>query len=138
MDFDYPMSILGDIKWKDYRFSCDFMIPDTGFAAFRIRTNNLFDWSYKKYEGYEYRIHHDGKWYLTEKENILATGNFNKDLKNLWNHITMEIRGNRIGIILNSRHVTSITVSKTSEGVPAIRTGWNVVYFDNIKIEKNN
>ncbi len=148
MGFSYPMSILGDIKWKDYRFACDYMIPDTGFAAFSIRTNQLNTWS-TDYPGYEYKIYHDGKWFLTVQEivqvpktqtikKVLATGTVKNVRKNAWNHILMETKGNQIGVTLNNSQLISIIDSTNSEGIPAIGTGWNVVYFDNIRIEKND
>jgi galactosylceramidase len=148
MRFKYPMSILGDIKWKNYRFACDYMIPDTGYAAFRIRTNQLNTWS-TNYPGYEFKIYHDGKWSLTEEEiipepkpgtvkKVLASGTVKTNRKNAWNHIIMETKGDQIGVTLNNRRLISVTDSTSSEGIPAIGTGWNVVYFDNMKIEKND
>jgi len=124
---------MGDINWKNYRFSANFLIPNSGEVFFVGRTNNLAGGSFP-YAGYALHFQSNGAWELKiENGKSLASGVF-KDSVNKWHSAEMVFNVDSIEIVIDGKMKAKVVDSTYNHGVIAIGTGWNEAYFDNIKI----
>lgn len=131
--YDYPQTVLGDLSWKNYTVSVDILLPDTGSVNLLGRMNGFGNsWNFP---GYVFEINHLGDWTLKERQNILASGKVNVNLKK-WTQFSLSFMGNKIEVKLNNNLVTMFKDDNHQNGVVGLGTGWNIAYFDNIKIEK--
>ena len=138
-DFKNPLSIMGDINWQNYRFSADFLVPDSGEVFFVGRTNNLApSWGSIPYAGYALHIQANGIWELKiENGKSLASGTL-KNSANKWHTVEMAFNVDSIEVIIDKKSKAKVVDSTYSHGVIAIGTGWNEAYIDNIRISGVN
>lgn len=127
-DWKHPETFVGDIEWKDYKFSFDFMLPASGEIIVAGRaTGNPFT-------GYRLHVQKDGRWTLKIGEGkTLASGEVRK-LKERWHVVEMTVKGDVITVKLNGRKLAEVKDAAVEKGVAAIATGWNTAYFDNIEV----
>lgn len=130
-----PLSFMGEINWKNYRFSADFLIPDSGEVFFIGRANNLApEWGSFPYVGYALHFQSNGAWELKiENGKSLASGVF-KNSVNKWHSVEMIFNIDSIKVVIDGKIKAEVVDSTFNHGVIAIGTGWNEACFDNIKI----
>ncbi|MBK0383624.1 hypothetical protein I5M32_11710 [Pedobacter sp. SD-b] len=133
--FDHPLSIMGDINWRDYEFSSSFLIPDSGEVFFVGRDSEPANGT-NATTGYGLHIKPNGNWELKiESGKTLASGSI-KNALNKWHSFKMIFNSNTIELVIDQKSEAKITDATYKQGVVAIGTGWNEAYFDNIKVTK--
>jgi hypothetical protein len=130
--FPHPLTILGDIKWEDYKASIDFMLGDAGSIKFGVRTNDLNLWT-GDFTGYFFEIDHLGNWKLSAADRVLASGK-ETIVCNKWYTVGLACVKDEIKLILDERVLAEVKDDTMKSGVIGIGTGWNHAYFDNLKI----
>jgi hypothetical protein len=138
-DFKNPLTILGDIKWQNYRFSVDVMVPgDTGKIILTGRANNLSPYDTIPFTGYSLYIQHNGNWELKiENGKVLSSGMLTGFTKG-WHTVELVLNNSLIEVVVDKKTVTKVVDATYDKGLAAIGTGWNKAYFDNIKISPVN
>lgn len=133
--FDNPITIMGNIDWKDYEFSVDFLIPEFGKIYF-VGRNSKPSKGTKESGGYGLYINNKGEWNLKiENGKTLLTGNLKKT-DGRWHTLTMKFISNFIEVFIDNKSQGKVKDSTYKHGIIAIGTDWNKAYFDNIKIFK--
>lgn len=131
--YNFPETLIGDIKREDYQLSVDVMLIDTGMVKIAGRMHGFPGPGYAP--SYSFEIKHDGNWRFLSGKVLLASGNC-RFVSRKWQNIKMKFEGENITVILDSQVLTAVKDSTHKSGVISIGTGWNTAYFDNIKIEK--
>lgn len=133
-DIKSPLSVNGDLNWRNYRFSADFMIPDSGKVFLVGRKNNLSTHGDFPYAGYALQIQSGGNWELKAGNGKSLASGVLKDPVNKWHSAEMVFNNDFIEVIVDKKIKAKVKDSTYDKGVIAIGTSWNEAYFDNIKI----
>jgi len=132
-DYHFPQTIIGDINWKDYQISVDFMLPDSGSVQILGRTNK-FTGNSQSYSAYGFEIQQDGEWSVKAGNKILASGKY-KYSPGKWHSVSLMMIGEDITAKIDGRVLANLKDSSIKNGCVALGTGWNPVYFDNLEIK---
>ena len=132
-DYDFPETIIGNLKWTDYSVSVDAMIPDTGTVKVGGRRNDFYESS----QGYSIHFDHEGQWKLYDDKNLVSSG-FCKFRTNKWHSIKMTFVGNKIEVYLDGKNIVTVNSESNKNGIVFLGTDWNTAYFDDFKIEVEN
>lgn len=131
---NYPHTVLGDIGWKNYRFSADFSLPQAGKAKFWIRLQQLNGMGAESNAGYGLEIDDRGKWSLNARAETMRAG-LAGPLGTGWHSISLLARDDSIAVTLDGHELARIVDGRFKAGVIGLGTDWNAASFDNIRIE---
>lgn len=133
-EFKNPLSFFGDINWQNYRISADFMLPDSGEVMFIGRARDVGNFGGEPFAGYNLHFQADGTWILKiENGETLTSGKIKNYIKK-WHSLELIFINDNIEIIIDKKQKYKVVDKTYDNGIIAIGTGWNVVYFDNIVI----
>lgn len=132
-DYLYPQTIIGDINWKNYQISVDFMLPDSGSVQICGRTNK-FAGNSQPYSAYGFEIQYDGEWGVKAGNKILASGKY-KSMQGKWHSASLIMVGEDITAKIDGKILANVKDSSIKTGCVTLVTGWNSAYFDNLEIK---
>lgn len=132
-DYQFPQTIIGDINWKDYQISVDFMLPDSGSVQICGRTNK-FTGNSQPFTAYIFEIQYDGAWSVKVGNKILASGKY-KSIQGKWHSAFLIMIGDDITAKIDKKILANVKDSSIKNGCVALGTGWNLAYFDNLVIK---
>jgi hypothetical protein len=133
-EMNFPHTIIGDVNRKDYSVSVDCFLPDTGSVKLWGRMNSFG--RKDPYISYGLEVKHDGNWTFSNHKDILDSGKV-KAISGKWHTLGISFDVDEIVLLIDNMKVSIITDSTISSGVIGLGTGWNVAYFDNLKIVEN-
>jgi galactosylceramidase len=131
--YDFPQTIVGDIGWRDYRVSVDFLLPGQGSAKLWGRAQG-FDWGDRPYTGYGLEIDDTGTWHLRAGEKTLASGKSSAQ-SGVWHRLSLSLRGEQLTALLDSDRLAAVSDGSIRNGLVALGTGWNRALFGDLRIE---
>ncbi len=133
-DWKHPQTVAPMIDASNYRFSASLLLPDTGTVVLWGRTNRYASYSKTPFTGYGLRFHANGNWELIlESGKELASGPIKK-FAGKWHQAELLFRDDMIGISIDGKKVSTIKDATYTKGAPALGTGWNKAFFDDIRI----
>ena len=133
-DYPFPQTIVGDIAWRDYALSVDFMLPGAGTATVWGRFHDLApnNWGVPN-AAYKFEISRDGDWTLKGASSTLASGKA-APLGGSWHTAVMTFVGDRIRLRLDNQVLADVEDPSNHSGLVGLGTGWNEACFDNVRI----
>lgn len=132
--YDDPLTILGDIEWKDYRVSVDYLLPEQGVVKLFGRAQG-FDWGDRPYTGYSFEVDQAGNWALRAGEKTLASGKAAAESR-AWHHLSLLIKGQQLTAWLDAGQLAMIQDHTLTHGLVALGTGWNRALFGGLRIDR--
>lgn len=134
-----PATMVGDSRWwGNYSVRAKVMLEQPGYVELVGRisgqaTHDIF------LGGYHLQIGTDG-WKLysvdpaTQSQTTLASGDVSINIGS-WHKVVLKMRGNRINVLLNGEHLTSIQDASQRVGNVALRVSkWDNAQFDEVRV----
>ena len=130
----FNQTVVGDTLWTDYSVSCDINFQEPySYATVLARATEMHR-SHKLPEAYILSLQSSGKWELMAGPKKLSYGIIALPEKG-WNKVQLDVKGEKIKVIINHQVLTEITDSTYSHGMAGLGSSFNVVDFDNLAIE---
>jgi hypothetical protein len=129
---DYPVSIIGETSWEDYRVGCRVLIEEQGTAGIHVRINS--DCS-RADHGYRFTISDLGIWELRYKWGLLATGYFTYS-DGSWYDLSLTCDGNLLHAAIDGKEVIQYKIwhEQVRNGMVGISSSYDPVRFDDFRI----
>jgi galactosylceramidase len=132
----YPYTLLGDVQWKDYEVSVDFLLETNGFAYLLGRVANVPGFGTPTPNGYWLAVSSvPGAWELHNASGIIASGSATV-ATNTWHQLRLSMRGSTIGCYLDGILLANITDGTYASGMAGLGCGWHGAQFDNFSVRR--
>ena len=132
----YPYTLLGDVHWRDYEVSADFLLETNGFAYLLGRVADVPGFGTPTPDGYWLAVNNlPGAWELHTAAGIVASGSASL-ATNTWHQLRLSLRGDTIGCYLDAVLLTNVTDSTFSSGMAGLGCGWHGAQFDNFTVRR--
>lgn len=133
---DYPVSIIGETDWEDYRVRCRVLIEERGTAGIHARVNS--DCS-RADHGYRFTISDLGIWELRYKWGLLATGYFTYT-GGSWYDLSLTCDGDLLSASIDGEEVIRYRIWHVPaiKGMAGISCSYDPVRFDDFQIVELN
>jgi hypothetical protein len=148
----YPITLYGDITWRDYTLSTDVLLEDQASVAVAARITNEYNSTWKPslniWNGYWFWIDDAGHWTLELRPTqlrppvknppvVLDSGTLAQDLgTDRWHRVALDVDGDRITAKVDGQTVTSVTDSSIPNGQVGMAVDrYANVQFDNFTVQ---
>jgi len=129
----YNQTLAGDTAWTNYSFNCDVFFPEPySYATILSRANEMHR-SHKIPDAYRLILHSSGKWEFLAGTKSLASGLVVLN-KNSWHSLQLDVKGNNIQVMINSKILADITDSTYTHGLVGLGCSFHRVDFDNVHV----
>ena len=150
----YPITLYGDITWRDYTFSTDVLLEDKASVAVAARITNEYNSTWKPslniWNGYWFWIDDAGNWKLELRPTqlrppaqnptvVLASGTLPAGFgTDRWHKVDLDVDGAVITAKVDGRTVTSVTDASIPNGQVGMAVdSYTNVQFDNFKVKRH-
>lgn len=127
----HPITVMGDLRWRDYTLSCRVLIPEKGHAGIHIRVAG--DVADRKH-GISLQINHAGTWALKKHHGGIAYGTFDYQ-PGQWVDLELSGAGDVFTARINGDRVATRRVETSGNGRIALSSSYDVVWFDDLRIQ---
>jgi hypothetical protein len=141
-----PFTIVGNLDWTDYRVSTDVLFEQPGAVDLIGRLTGMNDPDVPN--SYVLRLTNKGEWSVLltsssrdakveqERPIVLWLGHIDAPGLNTWHTLSMEFRGQKIGILIDGKLLTTLDDNSYAKGMIGLGTdGYIHAQFDNVKVE---
>ena len=127
-------TVIGDMRWRDYRVSADVLVSGTGYAGVMGRVARALCCD-GTLSGYQFRVYGTGKWELVAetRDALLASGDIALNTPG-WRHLELVLHGDRISGSIDGHQVFNVLDQRQPTGLAGLVAGWNQASFDNFTI----
>lgn len=138
---NYPVTVIGDTSWGNYRASVDAMLPQSGYVELVARAlgqgNGL--------SGYHFRISAQGQWSIYAEgpgvmwggagaDTTLASGTTSFGTGR-WHRLGLEVRGDEITATLDGSPLSTVIDSTYQAGQAGLQVSpWTPAQFGDLRI----
>jgi hypothetical protein len=135
-----PYTLIGDVKWTDYRLGTDFLLEQPGGVQLFGRTGGQMWTSPAAISAYVFQIDDRGEWSILRREyqGVLATLSSGKVAPlgtNSWHTAALILQGSVISAEVDGRLVGAVTDSRFTEGNAGAGTAGLIgAEFDNFSV----
>ncbi|AEC01613.1 galactosylceramidase [Parasphaerochaeta coccoides] len=136
-----PYTILGGQELTNYKVSFDFCMEEmperdyVGYVLLGARCNHA-SLTCDIPECYNVRLYHNGRWFLSCGQIVLAAGRVRDFSLCTWHELAMCCEQDKISAFYNGTVLATIVDQSIPSGNSVIGSGYNIVKYDNFKIEK--
>jgi hypothetical protein len=144
-----PFTIMGDLRWTNYRVSCDVLLEQAGSVDLIGRLTGM---SYRDIpDSYVLRVFDSGAWSITKtiakagawgvtsikNEGVsLASGNVGALGVNTWHNLALVCNGDTLGAQIDGVTVGTASDSSYGHGMVGLGVvGYHNAEFDNFKVD---
>jgi hypothetical protein len=128
---DYlPVSLVGDVRWRDYEVSCDLLVDFAKHADLYGRIAQVPHGKGPPH-GYCLSLSADGAWQLGVPGRQLAAGRA-EVAAGKWHRIGLSMVGDQIAAFADGKPLGSVTDATFRNGFAGVGCGWEQVKFDDL------
>ncbi|WP_158796454.1 hypothetical protein [Pedobacter sp. L105] len=127
-----PFSVFGDINWQDYAIEGDVLINGGDVEIGGRYGGRLYE---KGMLGYRWILTSDGRWQLNWQHTTITSGQIDQFDPNAWHHLRLEMKGNQITGLIDSKKLTTVSDTSHVKGMAFIASTYDHNLFDNIRVE---
>jgi hypothetical protein len=144
-----PFTIVGNLDWTDYRVSTDVLFEQPGAVDLIGHLTGMNDPDVPN--SYVLRLTDKGDWSVIltsssrddavelERPVVLWSGHIDPPGLNTWHKLSMEFNGQKIGIAIDGKLLTTLDDNSYAKGMIGLGTdGYIQAQFDNVKVEPLN
>jgi hypothetical protein len=148
----YPISLYGDITWKDYTVSTDVLLEEKASVAVAARITNEYNSTWRPslniWNGYWFWVDDAGHWRLELRPTqlrppaqnppvVLDSGTLSEAVgTNRWHRVSLDVDGDRVTVQLDGRTVTSVRDASIPNGQVGMAVdSYSNVQFDNFTVQ---
>jgi hypothetical protein len=152
MRTSYPISLYGDITWRDYTVSTDVLLEEKASVAVAARITNEYNSTWRPslniWNGYWFWIDDSGRWRLELRPTqlrppaqnppvVLDSGTLSAGLgTDRWHRVAVDVQAERVSVAVDGRTVTSVTDASIPNGQVGMAVdSYSNVQFDNLSVQ---
>ncbi len=147
----YPISLYGDITWRDYTVSTDILLEEQASVSVAARITNEYNSTWRPslniWNGYWFWMDDGGDWRLELRPTqlrppvqnptvVLASGTLPEAAgTDRWHRVALDVDGDRITATVDGKVVTSVRDSSIPNGQVGVAVdSYANVQFDNLTV----